>query len=149
MEEEIEHLKELKEELSYILDKTNLASETYFKYHRKIMAIEFVLNELERLQKGINSLMQSRKKWKDRYYKLKTENSNISRELLHRTDELNKLLEENKQLKISNAVYVKDNGYLMENSILKSAIRNKIEELENSNGYAMEIDTLKELLGDK
>lgn len=47
-----------------------------------------ILNELERLQKdnykldrenqqlkkGINSLMQSRKKWKDRYYKLKTEN---------------------------------------------------------------------------
>lgn len=64
-------------------------------------------------------------------------------------DELERLQKENKQLKISNAVYVKDNGYLMENSILKSAIRNKIEELENSNGYAMEIDTLKELLGDK
>lgn len=51
MEEEIEHLKELKEELSYILDKTNLASETHLNYHRKVMAIEFVLNELERLQK--------------------------------------------------------------------------------------------------
>lgn len=230
MEEEIEHLKELKEELSYILDKTNLASETHLNYHRKVMAIEFVLNELERLQKdneeyrigwcnkgeecerlkkenykldrenqltfeenqqlksqiityevdnkevsdalhmllhcslkdteyvtqvgqfnivskyikqletenkelknkkyimsiscdgeyqicehykngyliktenqqlkkGINSLMNSRKKWKDRYYKLKTENLNISRELIARTDELNKLLEENKVLK--------------------------------------------------
>lgn len=33
-----------------------------------------VLKENEELHKGINSLMQSRKKWKHRYYKTKNEN---------------------------------------------------------------------------
>jgi hypothetical protein len=46
-----------------------------YKYNLEIL--ENILNELERL---------------------KTENTNTSRELLHRTDELNKLIEENEQL---------------------------------------------------
>lgn len=48
------------------------------KCMQKAQAIEKILNELENLQeeneelrKGQKSLMQSRKKWKDRYYKLK------------------------------------------------------------------------------
>ena len=54
------------------------------KCMQKAEAIEKILNELENLQeeneelrKGQNSLMQSRKKWKDRYYKLREKNRKI------------------------------------------------------------------------
>ena len=54
------------------------------KCMQKAKAIEKILNELESLQeeneelrKGQNSLMQSRKKWKDRYYKLKKKSKKI------------------------------------------------------------------------
>lgn len=54
------------------------------KCMQKAKAIEKILNELENLQeeneelrKGQNSLMQSRKKWKDRYYKLKAKSRKI------------------------------------------------------------------------
>lgn len=54
------------------------------KCMQKAQAIEKILNELENLQeeneelrKGQNSLMQSRKKWKDRYYKLKAKSKKI------------------------------------------------------------------------
>ena len=33
--------------------------------------IEYLENKVEALSKGNHSLMQSRKKWKDRYYKLR------------------------------------------------------------------------------
>ena len=56
----------------YYDGKLQINCDTMTTYLKKL------LNELERLQK---------------------ENSNISRELIHRTDELNKLLEENKVLK--------------------------------------------------
>lgn len=39
-----------------------------------LSAYKRVLKENEELHKGINSLMQSRKKWKHRYYKTKNEN---------------------------------------------------------------------------
>lgn len=39
--------------------------------------IDKLLQENEELRKGQNSLMQSRKKWKDRYYKLKEKNRKI------------------------------------------------------------------------
>ena len=54
------------------------------KCMQKAEAIEKILNELkniqeenEELRKGQNSLMQSRKKWKDRYYKLREKNRKI------------------------------------------------------------------------
>lgn len=54
------------------------------KCMQKAKAIEKILNELESLQeeneelrKGQKSLMQSRKKWKDRYYKLREKNRKI------------------------------------------------------------------------
>lgn len=99
---------------------------------------EIILNELERL---------------------KTENLNISRELISRTDELNKLLEENEKLKENSDILetnyeilrgdiqkvVNELGFpedtiiseefipmIKEDYIPKQVIRDKIEELENS-----------------
>lgn len=119
--------------------------------------IEVVLNELERLQKDnheweiifdIFNEREYRKKYLEeerakrpkllypdadeiykRYYELKTENSNITRELLSRTDKLN-------------------------DSIPKQIIRNKIKEYDglkeiDITAYEEQIKPLKELLGDE
>lgn len=52
MEEEIEHIKDLKKDLDYIVENKTLDTEVeLLNAHRKSMAISFVLNELERLQK--------------------------------------------------------------------------------------------------
>lgn len=42
-------------------------------------SIEIVLSMLEEKDKGINSLMQSRKKWKNRYYKMKNKNKDLQK----------------------------------------------------------------------
>lgn len=57
MEEEIEHIKDLKKDLDYIVENKTLDTEVeLLNAHRKSMAISFVLNELERLQKENNDL---------------------------------------------------------------------------------------------
>lgn len=43
------------------------------------IAIETVLSMLKKKDKGINSLMQSRKKWKNRYYKIKNKNKDLQK----------------------------------------------------------------------
>ena len=45
------------------------------------IAIEKVLSMLEEKDKGINSLMQSRKKWKHRYYKMKNKNRELQKSI--------------------------------------------------------------------
>ena len=72
MEEDIKILDELLE--------SDFDYETEINYNDR-QAYKNVKNELERLQqeneelrKGQHSLMQSRKKWKDRYYKEKKSN---------------------------------------------------------------------------
>lgn len=47
-------------------------------WKRQNEAIEKVLSMLEK-NKGINSLMQSRKKWKSRYYKMKNKNKDLQK----------------------------------------------------------------------
>lgn len=122
-----------------------------------IKAIENILNELERLQEDnqewkmifdVFNEREYRKKYLEeerakrpkllypdadeiykRYYELKTENSNITRELLSRTDKLN-------------------------DSIPKQIIRNKIKEYDglkeiDITAYEEQIKPLKELLGDE
>lgn len=122
-----------------------------------IKAIENILNELERLQEDnqewkmifdVFNEREYRKKYLEeerakrpkllypdadeiykRYYELKTENSNITRELLSRTDKLN-------------------------DSIPKQIIRNKIKEYYglkeiDITAYEEQIKPLKELLGDE
>lgn len=117
------------------------------------ICLKNVLNELERL---------------------KTENSNITRELLARTNKLNELLEENyklnrKIIRYTRYLEIKDKKLeeLLEyeyaereqDYMPKQVIRNKIEELEEEklcfySDYAIEernnkIQVLKELLGEE
>ena len=83
--------------------------------------------ENQQLKKGINSLMQSKKKWKDRYYKLKTENSNISRELLHRTNELNDSIPKQVILDLIEANLEKENGnYICDSNPCQTLVRHLI-----------------------
>ena len=70
------------------------------KCMQKAKAIEKILNELENLQeeneelrKGQNSLMQSRKKWKDRYYKLKAKSRKIIDKMAENKEEIEKIEE--------------------------------------------------------
>ena len=168
MEEDIKHLEEIKENFEYSLEhRTSLTDEEYLNAHRKSLAIKNILNELERLQKDNEALE----------YQLKclhAENNNITRELLARTDELNKLLEENKRLngKIKRYTrYLENKDKKMEelleyeytereqDYIPKQVIQDKIEELEEEklcfySDYAIEerndkIQVLKEILGDE
>ena len=52
MEEDIEHLEDIKENFEYSLEhRTSLTNEEYLNAHRKSLAISNILNELDRLQK--------------------------------------------------------------------------------------------------
>ena len=74
------------EEKQAIKECEQLSKEDYYgdSYFAEKHSIQILLNLLEKqqkeneeLRKGQNSLMQSRKKWKDRYYKLKEKNRKI------------------------------------------------------------------------
>ena len=54
-----------------IIESRNIAIETVLNLINKLQ------KENEELRKGQNSLMQSRKKWKDRYYKLKAKSRKV------------------------------------------------------------------------
>lgn len=75
-EEEKQAIKECKR-----LSKQDYYGDLYFpeKYSIQILLnlLEKQQKENEELRKGQNSLMQSRKKWKDRYYKLKKKSKKI------------------------------------------------------------------------
>lgn len=69
-----EHNNSTREEIGigeYAYGITMIPCEWVYKY---LSDYKRVLKENEELHKGINSLMQSRKKWKHRYYKTKNEN---------------------------------------------------------------------------
>lgn len=141
MEEEIKILEntgiiELKDGLSY--DKA-------IDYK---ISVDKLLEELEIIQKDNEALEYQLKR-------LHTENSNITRELLARTDELNELLAEKKH-----KITCKLNVGVLENIqdfVPKQVIRNKIEfykrygKVQNSDEYVMsvEIFVLEEILGDE
>lgn len=74
------------EEKQAIKECERLSKEDYYgdSYFAEKHSIQILLNLLEKqqkeneeLRKGQNSLMQSRKKWKDRYYKLKAKSRKI------------------------------------------------------------------------
>ena len=75
-EEEKQAIKECKR-----LSKQDYYGDLYFpeKYSIQILLnlLEKQQKENEELRKGQNSLMQNRKKWKDRYYKLKAKSKKI------------------------------------------------------------------------
>lgn len=86
-----------------------------------------ILNQLERLQKentqlrkGQQSLMQSRKKWKDRYYKEKRKNKELK--------EFYEKLEQEYNILLNMAVAT---NIAYEDSIPKTVIQDKIEVLAN------------------
>lgn len=151
MEEDIEQVKEF-------------IHKTAIYYIGMPSALKTILNELERQQKDNVALEYQ-------LSKLHTENSNISRELIHRTDELNKLLEENQRHKKAITVEVKVDDIkefadklikeVKEDYIPKQVIReykNKfIEDSKNEKVFMTQssqinaslISFCKELLGDE
>lgn len=128
MEEEIKVLKNCwVMTTDHVLDEGNIALK---------LAIKNVLNELERLKEAYNEELDENLKMAElllekqhKIEKLETENENISRELISRTDKLN-------------------------DSIPKQIIRNKIKEYDglkeiDITAYEEQIKPLKELLGDE
>lgn len=110
---------------------------------------EFLLEtENRHLKKGINTLMNKRKKWKNRYYKLETKNLNITRELLSRTDKLNELLNENTELKEQYKKIYSEVSKLIELKDKVIEIRDKAE-CTDYYGLCDVIDDLNKLLGDE
>lgn len=160
MEEDIEHLKDIKENFDYNVKYRTSLTEEYLNAHRKSLAIQNILNELDRIQKdnqvlfslskkyfmeleklkkentelrkGQHSLMQSRKKLKDRYYKLQRDFRYIEHEHDRLDKRNNELLEENKELKKYTIIQDTDkliiNGvkFNFEDYIQKSIIQDKI-----------------------
>lgn len=120
-------------------------------------AIENILNRLEQLEKElepIHKLGIPVEVLVSEFDRLE----NLEDDRVRLKAELEKLEKENKELKISNAVYVKDNDYLMGNSIPKFAIKKKIEELEknenctycnNTCNKYLACKCLKEILGEE
>lgn len=59
MEEDIEHLKDIKEDFKYSVEhRTSITNEEYLNAHRKILAIENILNELEKSKNKLNLIAE-------------------------------------------------------------------------------------------
>ena len=121
--------------------------------NKLLMENKKLKEENEELKKGINTLMNKRKKWKNRYYKLKKENEELKKRQIY-------LVNERRELE---KIAFESN----ENYISKQVIRDKIDELtkeisklENKglwnepfdtikrNRFVNYINILKELLGE-
>ena len=90
------------EEKQAIKECERLSKEDYYgdSYFPEKYSIQILLNLLEKqqeeneeLRKGQKSLMQSRKKWKDRYYKLREKNRKIIDKMAENKEEIEKIEE--------------------------------------------------------
>ena len=72
------HIKYFEEQIKFI-EATDCDYEELELYQNRVKQFNTVLSILEEKDKGINSLMQSRKKWKNRYYKIKNKNKDLQK----------------------------------------------------------------------
>lgn len=74
------HIKYFEEQIKFIeATDCDYYDEELELYQNRIKQFNTVLSMLEEKDKGINSLMQSRKKWKNRYYKIKNKNKDLQK----------------------------------------------------------------------
>lgn len=74
------HIKYFEEQIKFIeATDCDYYDEELELYQNRVKQFNTVLSILEEKDKGINSLMQSRKKWKNRYYKIKNKNKDLQK----------------------------------------------------------------------
>ena len=122
--------------LQLLEQEDNKIKELEYKYNKALTDLVKAEKENEELRKGQQSLMQSRKKWKDRYYKLKRDFDYIQ----HEHDRLDK---RNNELSEDITTLAK---YSLDGCIPKSVIQDKIKELGISDTDILIRYTLEEIL---
>lgn len=105
-EQAIERLKSKLDNDKKYLEQCNPFSDLVNEVRLDNKSIECVLSMLKETNKGINSLIQSRKKWKCRYYKMKNKNKDLQR-LVEQQDKQIDLMSEQLTTPVHDKEYVK------------------------------------------